>query len=232
MKVLSEEHRRKLSIAHMGKKLTGEHKRKIGQSLVGHVVTSITRDKLRSSHLGVTLSDSHKKALGVAQQKSILEGRNTTTFKKGHSFTADIRKRMGARLEEHHRWKGGITKDMKAYRQILRSRNIEGIRAYFREWKKRHKEVVSVYTNNYRARFREASGSFTPQQWEERKKAFDNMCAVCGLLGKLTIDHIIPLSKGGSNDISNIQPLCGPCNYSKQDRLMNEFLEYRSKYKK
>ena len=40
---------------------------------------------------------------------------------------------------------------------------------------------------------------------------------------KFHIDHVMPLSKGGSNDISNIQLLCPKCNLSKHDKLPEEF---------
>lgn len=50
-----------------------------------------------------------------------------------------------------------------------------------------------------------------------------NKCLRCGSLIKLTIDHIVPISKGGENKISNLQTLCKSCNSIKRDR----FIDYR-----
>ena len=42
-------------------------------------------------------------------------------------------------------------------------------------------------------------------------------CNCCGTFSDLQYDHITPYSCGGSNDISNIQLLCGSCNRSKSN---------------
>jgi hypothetical protein len=39
----------------------------------------------------------------------------------------------------------------------------------------------------------------------------------------MTIDHIDPLSKGGSNDLANTIPSCQLCNNQKADRSIEEF---------
>lgn len=45
----------------------------------------------------------------------------------------------------------------------------------------------------------------------------DNPCALCGARSQ-HVDHVIPLSRRGSNERSNFQPLCAPCNIGKGAR--------------
>lgn len=45
-------------------------------------------------------------------------------------------------------------------------------------------------------------------------------CVGCGSQHELTPDHIVPLAEGGSNEIDNLQTLCGPCNSSKGKKLV------------
>lgn len=80
----------------------------------------------------------------------------------------------------------------------------------------------------YRARKANAEGDFTAKEFKELCEQVDYHCAYCHKrFVKLTADHILPLSRGGSNDISNIIPACGPCNYSKQAKTP---LEYVSRF--
>lgn len=76
---------------------------------------------------------------------------------------------------------------------------------------------VASWTRRH-ARKRNAQGSYTLTQWEELKALYNYRCAYCLIpesLSRLTVDHKIPLSAGGTNFIDNIQPLCQPCNSSK-----------------
>jgi len=72
-------------------------------------------------------------------------------------------------------------------------------------------------------RLKEEGKSHTFGEWELLKKQYDYTCPCCGerepfenqRYKYLTEDHIISLSKGGSDIIENIQPLCQSCNCKK-----------------
>lgn len=90
--------------------------------------------------------------------------------------------------------------------------------------RKENKERFSFYTKRRIYTKKNAVGFHTFEEWNELKKKYDYMCLCCKQKEpfiKLTEDHIIPLSKGGSNDISNIQPLCGSCNSIKHTKTIN-----------
>jgi 5-methylcytosine-specific restriction endonuclease McrA len=54
-------------------------------------------------------------------------------------------------------------------------------------------------------------------------------CYNCGTKEDLSIDHIIPLSRGGRHSIGNLQTLCRPCNSSKGDKFFMAWKLYKLK---
>lgn len=74
-----------------------------------------------------------------------------------------------------------------------------------------------------RALIKSAVGSFTPKQWEEIKARHNYRCIYCGHKRKLTVDHRLPLVRGGAHGAENIVPACKSCNSSKNRRDDIEF---------
>lgn len=102
--------------------------------------------------------------------------------------------------------------------RIWRMENIERARENRRDWAKKNPEKNRISHLNNEIKRRGAIGKFTLEEWHLLKIQYGHKCPRCGKCEpkvKLTVDHIIPLTRGGSNWIENIQPLCGPCNTSK-----------------
>ncbi|ATS93083.1 HNH endonuclease [Gordonia phage Patio] len=67
-------------------------------------------------------------------------------------------------------------------------------------------------------------GSVTTWDWKRALRRSRGRCFYCGeRSSKLTVEHIIPLSRGGRHSIGNIVPACPTCNYQKQNRTVMEW---------
>jgi hypothetical protein len=51
-------------------------------------------------------------------------------------------------------------------------------------------------------------------------------CKICHSTTNIEIDHIIPVSKGGTKDISNLQVLCKECHTEKSTEEYSEYVDY------
>lgn len=95
-------------------------------------------------------------------------------------------------------------------------------KVYAPRWRAKNDEKAKAAYRRDRHRRRSmelgAAGVFTEEQWQARLAYFGWCCWVCGCDWKelpsfyKTIDHIIPLSKGGSNWPANLRPACKSCN--------------------
>lgn len=84
-------------------------------------------------------------------------------------------------------------------------------------------EVSSHRRNRARARAAKAKGSHTIEEWRAKLDEYDGRCAYCDepATGR---DHVVPLSKGGSDWITNVVPACNPCNAGKANRPLKEWM--------
>ena len=63
----------------------------------------------------------------------------------------------------------------------------------------------------------------TLAQWHEILDTYQHRCAYCGVKSDhLTLDHVIPVSRGGKHSKDNVVPACRHCNCSKQARTPEE----------
>lgn len=97
----------------------------------------------------------------------------------------------------------------------------EQMRVYKKKWKSQNKEKVLADTRNRRARIRWNGGILTEKDWKEVLDMYGEKCLKCGSPDNIEVDHVIPVSCGGVNDKTNVQPLCRSCNAKKGARTID-----------
>jgi 5-methylcytosine-specific restriction endonuclease McrA len=114
--------------------------------------------------------------------------------------------------------------EKEAARLAKRQANPEPDRRGVAGWRATHPEKVSEQKRRRYAQELGASGDgYTFDQWLTVCEIWAG-CAYCRRFDTvLQVDHIIPISRDGTNHPSNLVPACGPCNSSKKNRLLSEW---------
>jgi uncharacterized protein (TIGR02646 family) len=129
-------------------------------------------------------------------------------------------------LRAYHRQHYAENKDAKKrYQADYRERNAETITEYQREWRKANAEKKKMQNARHRAQVLKAPGSHSEADIRRMYRDQDGLCAYCEipLDGSFHVEHMQPLSRGGSNDWSNIAITCQGCNSRKHSKTVEEF---------
>jgi 5-methylcytosine-specific restriction endonuclease McrA len=106
------------------------------------------------------------------------------------------------------------------------------MRKYVKAYKERNRDrlrlAARAFQSKRRAWKRSSKGTFTSEDVVKLHALQSGKCACCKInLKKYHIDHINPLSAGGSNDFYNLQLLCPHCNLSKGAKDPIAFMQER-----
>ena len=168
--------------------------------------------KAMHSRKGVKFSADHKIKIGAAN--------------RGKVRTAEMRVNMSLASKGRKAWNKGIkmSDEFKEKCRIGQLNSTVKLRGKaMPNWKGGYDNKLA--RNSHRRALKAGNGGFhTSQEWIDLKVKYDFMCLCCKAKEpeiKLTKDHIVPVSMGGSDNISNLQPLCQRCNTSKWNRVIN-----------
>jgi 5-methylcytosine-specific restriction endonuclease McrA len=93
---------------------------------------------------------------------------------------------------------------------------------------------VSGASEEFIRREKERAKRLRASQWWKRRRS-SGMCHYCGQRfppRELTMDHIVPIIRGGHSTRGNVVPACKDCNSKKRYMLPAEWEEYLERLKK
>lgn len=214
--IFSKETLQKMSESHKGQHPLAEFKK-------GHIPWS----------KGLNVNNSEKVRLMVEKSKVTInklslegkliawnKGKKTGFISKNPEETR--RKKSENMLGKNHwNWIDGRSKN-KEYKHIQE-----------KEWRNKNKEKKAFLNARRKMKKINAEGSHTFEEWTKLKKKYNYICPMCKKKEPfneqrckfLTEDHIVPLSREGTDYIKNIQPLCLDCNLKKHTQTI--FFEHK-----
>lgn len=127
--------------------------------------------------------------------------------------------------DANRRWRLANKNKISIKQKKYYENNKERLREAVRKYNAQHAAEAKAWQQNYRARKR-AGGSITGNDMR-RVLTESALCFYCESPytadRRPTVDHVVPLSKGGTNDLSNLVSCCRSCNSKKRARTLEEW---------
>lgn len=158
-----------------------------------------------------------KKILSKKYEKN----RDAETKKKYHKNDWQKKKNNPQYLKQHKEW---------LYK------NSEYVKKKAKEYREKNKILLLISRSNQKSKQKGYYGVISMKEWEFVLLMTRYMCIACEDNTADSIDHVLPLSRGGTNTVNNIQPMCLKCNLKKGARHVDfrsrEFIEEVKKISK
>lgn len=180
-----------------------------------------------------------------AKDKSKKDGHHSKCHECVKAYKAAHAKRINEQRKAYREAnKEAIAQYMKEYRKSYREQNRERLSAASSAWNAANKErfaeirrlsrrnnpdAARSVVRNRRARLRGNGGSHTAADIQDIGKMQRWRCACCKthIASEYQVDHITPIAAGGSNERTNLQLLCAPCNLAKNAKHPVDFMQSR-----
>ena len=127
-------------------------------------------------------------------------------------------------------WQRNNRQRYRANQRLWRDTNPERMPIYRKMWLEKNLEFAKIShrnaENRRRAQKYACGGSIDTNAWLEVVKSFNDHCAYClsTLNNSYHMEHMKPLSRGGSHTIDNVVPACPACNLKKSSKTLIEFV--------
>ena len=171
------------------------------------------------------------------EEKPLDEYHKNKNYKTGYSVTCKpcaVKRAHKWQVENKERVNEGVRKNYRLHyeryranhnerqkRWLEKPENTQKMREASRAWALAHPESKRLSENKRRAA-KQGNGIFLISK-RDLARLLASSCHNCGSQNNITLDHVIPISRGGRHSVGNLQPLCGSCNSSKNNRTITEW---------